>query len=544
MTIMALMAVLDAIGLEVLLVLVLSCLFTYSTWNQMYRNQNLPPGPNPLPLIGNLLQLKRGQMASSLIEIWEQYGPVYTLYLRTRPVVVLCGYQAVREALIDQGEEFGGRGRVPTLDKVTKNYGFREIKIVPMGLSDIYVGLQELRVLWQSHLNVLVSSPVDPCWVIQYGVDHLIEILKPFFMTSYSPYPLSEEVDDAFRIVDPGALYLLNQKYLLHYCHTILLYYYITGISFSNGERWKQMRFFAFKTLRNFGLGKKSTKGKIQEEAKMMVEEIRKFEGLLLDPSEPIMDAISNIFCYIMFGNRFDYQDEQFKKLIETGEEIYRLMSSTWGQSPVHGYVFHMFLPSMADYGNVIQEKQNPKTDFTMLVQNLFLAAKVHKEIDQLIGRDRMPRMDDRSLMPYTDAVMNEIQRFADIGPLNVTHSVTKDTKFRGYTIPKGTDIAPLLCTVHHDSGQFLTPFEFNPNPFLDENGKFKKNEASMPFSAGKRKCPGESLAQMEFFLLLTTILQIFQLTSEKTFTLEDIAPKMKGFFIYPIPYKLLFIPC
>ncbi|KAM4641385.1 cytochrome P450 2G1-like [Discoglossus pictus] len=498
---MALMAILDFIGLKVLLVLVLSCLFIYSTWNQMYRKRNIPPGPTPLPLIGNLLQLKRGEMVGSLMKLWEQYGPVYILFLGSRPVVFLCGYQAVKEALIDQAEVFGARGRLPTLDKVTLDY----------------------------------------------------------------------------------------------------------GISFSNGERWKQMRSFAFKTLRNFGLGKKSTEGKIQEEAKMMVEEIRKSEGLLLDPSKAVLDAVSNIFCYIMFGNRFDYNDEKLKKLIKTGEEIFRLMSSPWGQmeDTLPGLMKYIPGPHKKIYTvsdelmefidervklnqgtldpnfprdyidcfllKMEQEKQNPKTEFTMKnllmsVHNVFIAAmdtisttlnhsllilatfpeiqaKVHREIDQVIGRDRIPIIDDRSSMPYTDAVMNEIQRFADIAPLNNTRTVRKDTQFRGYTIPKGTDIFPLLCTVHRDPSQFSTPYEFNPNHFLDENGKFKKNEASMPFSAGKRKCPGESLAQMEFFLLLTTILQNFRLTSEKKFTLEDIAPKMEGFINHPIPYQLLFVP-
>ncbi|KAM4641384.1 cytochrome P450 2F3-like isoform 2-T2 [Discoglossus pictus] len=379
------------------------------------------------------------------------------------------------------------------------------------------------------------------------------------------------------------------------------------GIIFSNGERWKQMRTFAFRTLRNFGLGKKSTEGKIQEEAKMMVEEIKKSEGLLLDPSKPVLDAVSNIFCSIMFGNRFDYNDEKLKKLIKTGEEIFRLMSSPWGQmeDTLPGLMKYIPGPHKKIYTasdeliefideqvklnkgsldpnfprdfidcfliKMEQEKQNPKTEFTMKnllmsVYDVFIAAmdtisttmnhsllilatfpeiqdKVHEEIDQVIGRDRMPIIDDRSSMPYTDAVMNEIQRFADIVPLNNTRTVTKDTQFRGYTIPKGTNISPLLCTIHRDPSHFSTPYEFNPNHFLDENGKFKKNEASMPFSAGKRKCPGESLAQMEFFLLLTTILQNFRLTSEKKFTLEDIAPKMEGFVNHPIPYQLLFVP-
>ncbi|KAM4641693.1 cytochrome P450 2G1-like [Discoglossus pictus] len=263
------------------------------------------------------------------------------------------------------------------------------------------------------------------------------------------------------------------------------------------------MRSFALWTFRNIGLGKKSTEGKIQEEAEMMVKEIRKSEGSSLDPSKPIMDAISNILCCVMFGNRFDYKDEKLKKLITAGDDINHIMTSTWGQVEVslpgrmkyipgpHKRIYSVsdelveFINERVkmnqgtldpnfprDYLDCFlikmeQEKQNPKTEFTMRnllmsVQDLFIAgidtisstiyhslqilatfseiqAKVHEEIDQVIGRDRMPRMDDRSSMPYTDAVMNETQRFADIAPFNVTHSVTRDTQFRGYSIPKLT---------------------------------------------------------------------------------------------------------
>lgn len=61
----------------------------------------------------------------------------------------------------------------------------------------------------------------------------------------------------------------------------------------------------------------------------------------------------------------------------------------------------------------------------------------MQKEIDSVIGRDRSPRMADRSKMPFTDAVIHEIQRYIDFLPTNVPHSVIRDTKFRNYFIPK-----------------------------------------------------------------------------------------------------------
>ncbi|XP_072286893.1 cytochrome P450 2B4-like [Pyxicephalus adspersus] len=174
---------------------------------------------------------------------------------------------------------------------------------------------------------------------------------------------------------------------------------------------------------------------------------------------------------------------------------------------------------------------------------SLYYSDKVIEEIDQVIGQNRIPNIEDRGKMPYTDALIHEIQRFGDILPLNVPRKVIKDVHFKGYTIPKGTDVYPLLCSVHHDSKMFITPNTFNPNHFLDSNGRFKKNEAFMPFSAGKRVCVGEGLARMELFLFLTTILQNFKLTSKTTFVDEDLQLRMAGFANVPKDYEMFFIP-
>ncbi|XP_048185933.1 putative inactive cytochrome P450 2G1 [Perognathus longimembris pacificus] len=133
--------------------------------------------------------------------------------------------------------------------------------------------------------------------------------------------------------------------------------------------------------------------------------------------------------------------------------------------------------------------------------------------------------------MPYTDAVIHEIQRLTDIVP--------PDTHFRGYFLPKGTDVYPLLGSILRDPKYFQYPNDFYPQHFLDEHGRFKKNDAFVVFSSGKRICIGEALAHMELFLYLTSILQNFSMQSLVSPADIDITPRISGFGNNPPVYKL-----
>uniref|UniRef100_A0A2K5KM37 unspecific monooxygenase n=1 Tax=Cercocebus atys TaxID=9531 RepID=A0A2K5KM37_CERAT len=134
-------------------------------------------------------------------------------------------------------------------------------------------------------------------------------------------------------------------------------------------------------------------------------------------------------------------------------------------------------------------------------------------------------------------------QRFITLVPSNLPHEATRDTIFRGYIIPKGTVIVPTLDSVLYDNQEFPDPEKFKPEHFLDENGKFKYSDYFKPFSAGKRVCVGEGLARMELFLLLSAILQHFNLKPLVDPKDIDISPVNIGFGCIPPRFKLCVIP-
>ncbi|MBN3314842.1 CP2B4 protein, partial [Atractosteus spatula] len=178
-----------------------------------------------------------------------------------------------------------------------------------------------------------------------------------------------------------------------------------------------------------------------------------------------------------------------------------------------------------------------------LLIKYPHVQEMAQREIDAAVGRERPPAMEDRRSLPFTDAVVHEVQRLLDVVPMSMPQIAMRDISFRGYTIPQGTVVIPLLHSVLRDSAYWPSPRAFDPGHFLDQNGGFKRNPAFLPFSAGKRSCVGEPLARMELFLFLASLLQRFSFSAPLGPDSVDIRPNLSAIANLPRPYQLIARP-
>ncbi|KAM5152288.1 cytochrome P450 2K1-like [Mantella aurantiaca] len=470
-------------------------LFLYWINGSKKSKGKMPPGPKPLPIIGNLNLVDLKKPYESLMELSEKYGEIFTIHFGPMKMVVITGYSAVKEALVNQADDFGERPDTPLFK-------------------------------------------------------------------------------------------LLHKE---------------KGIVFSNGESWKAIRRFTLSTLRDFGMGKKTIEARIQDELIPLIEQFKSNNGQPFDTDLIMNCAVSNVICSIIFGERFEYKDQMFKNLVRMICENEKLFGSPklllFNFFPRISSFFGAHKQIMQNYDDLTefilkhikhhrqefdanaisgfidayllkQEQESVKAETFFDDKNLIYSVldlfgagtettsttlrwgillmmkypeiqkKIQEEIQTHIKQGQMPTVDDRRNMPYTEAVIHEIQRFTNIIPLNVSHATPSDVYFRGYCIPKGTEVIPFLTSVLYDKTQWETPYKFNPNHFLDTTGKFVKRDAFMPFSAGRRACVGESLAKMELFLFFTGLLQNFTFYPPPGVSREDISLKPGiGLILFPLPH-------
>ncbi|NWI64548.1 CP2J6 protein, partial [Todus mexicanus] len=176
------------------------------------------------------------------------------------------------------------------------------------------------------------------------------------------------------------------------------------------------------------------------------------------------------------------------------------------------------------------------------MVANPDIQEKVQKELDAVLGPSQLICYEDWRKLPYTNAVVHEIQRFSNIVFVGMPRSCVRDTTLLGFPVKKGTIIIPNIASVLCDPEQWETPRQFNPGHFLDKDGNFTPREAFLPFSAGHRVCLGEQLASTELFIFFANLLRAFTFQLPEGVTEINTEPIFGG-TLQPHPYSVCAIP-
>ncbi|KAG6333885.1 hypothetical protein ID866_5198 [Astraeus odoratus] len=166
---------------------------------------------------------------------------------------------------------------------------------------------------------------------------------------------------------------------------------------------------------------------------------------------------------------------------------------------------------------------------------------RAQAEIDAVVGPNRLPTFADRDSLPYVEALVKEVFRWNVVTPLAVPHRSTADDVHNGYFIPKGAVVIPNVWNMLHDPCTYSDPMTFNPARFLPVDGKEPEMEPrNICFGFGRRICPGMHLADASTWLSAAMSLAVFDISKVVENGIE-ITPEIdpsSGTISHPKPFK------
>ncbi|XP_076054283.1 methyl farnesoate epoxidase-like [Oratosquilla oratoria] len=344
------------------------------------------------------------------------------------------------------------------------------------------------------------------------------------------------------------------------------------GIIWSNGKLWHDNRRFSLRSFRDLGFGKDPAQHAIHGQASLLVEQLssqngRKItlksnvfalhvlnvvwaflSGKTFNLDDPVLhniaimarqaidtDLFQSVLSYLPFMIRLFPEWNGFNKTIRVYNTIREIIME---ELDLHEKTFDPDnLQNFMDVYlmHIRESKDNDiftKEQLAVISLDLFLAGfetttstmmwavvlmamhpdvqeKVFHELQDSLPGSVLPSMEDKKKLPYTEAVLTEVQRYGTIVPLAIPHIATTNLNAAGYYFPKGTVISSNLYSIHNDVDYWKDPDVFRPERFLNhDQTAYVHNERVCQFGIGKRICMGESLARMEVFLFFTAMMQ------------------------------------
>ncbi|XP_019155058.1 PREDICTED: cytochrome P450 81E8-like [Ipomoea nil] len=428
---------------------------------------NLPPTPFPkLPILGHLHLIKL-PLHRSLHQISLKYGPIFTLQLGVRRVVVVSSPSAVEECFTKNDVVLADRPRSVAGNYLTYNY------------------------------TILTSS--------NYG-DHWRNLRRICALEIFSTSRLN-----SFKSVRQDELKILLQKLVQTSRHagfgTVELKSKFSDLSFNIILRMTSGK-------RYFGLDDEDDKEAM--EFRKLIKEPFMSGGEVLDSLpflrwigyyknvEKNMKKLSERLESFLQGLVDEHRhDKSRNSMIDHLLSLQESQPEYYTDQIIKGLMMVMLLGG-TDTSAVAME-----WGMALLLNHPRVLDKARAEIDDLVGQERAIEEEDLPKLKYLQNIILETLRLFPSAPLLVPHCSSDDCKIGGYDIPRGTMLLVNAWAIHRDPKLWDDPTSFKPERF--DGGNEVESTKLLPFGMGRRSCPASGLAQRVMGLALGSLIQCFE---------------------------------
>ncbi|XP_068463018.1 cytochrome P450 77A1 [Phaseolus vulgaris] len=474
---------LPTMHLNDLLLLAFAFLFLCWWWRRCTTTgggpKNLPPGPPGWPIVGNLFQviLQRRHFIYVIRDLRKKYGPIFTMQMGQRTLIIVTSADLIHEALIQRGPLFASRPQDSPIRLI-------------FSMGKCAINSAEYGPLWRTLRKNLVTEMITPLRIKQCGW------IRKWAMEAHMSRIQKEAREQGFVEVMSNCR-LTICSILICLC---------------------------------FG-------AKIEERRIKSIESILKDVMLITLPKLPDFLPVFTP----LFRRQVKEARELRKRQVELLAPLIRSrkayvegsFSGSEMASPVGAaYVdslFELEVPGRGRLGEeelvtLVSEIISAGTDTSAtavewalfhLVTDQEIQERLYKEIVECVGKEGVVKESDVERMPYLSAVVKETFRRHPPSHFVLSHAATEDTKLGGYTVPKNASVEFYTAWLSEDPNMWEDPNEFRPERFLSGDGvdvdvTGTKGVRMMPFGIGRRICPAWTLGILHINLLLAKMVQAF----------------------------------
>lgn len=473
----------------------------------------MPPGPTPLPFIGNKNQLPKTKPWIKFQQWSKTYGPIFTIWIGRRPTVVISDPIVAAELMEKRSTKYSSRPRM-----------------VAMG-----------EILWDG-ASILVQ-PYGKEWSTRRKLLH--QALTPKALRLYKPVQTAEASRLCYQLLETPANW---EKLLERFTSSIVF-------SVSYGHRIDSLNADVIHQRFKF----MHTAASLNVPGKYQVESfpILKHVPDVLAPwkaeikAKGRQEAAANMALVDLVRNDMaraktrgdDIPDSLCKLLLEMKEKEHIPLSDR----------DFSYIPASLFGAGSDTTASTLCTAFLALVTHPEALRAAHSELDAVIGPDRSPTFNDEKDLPYLRALVKEVLRWRPVAVLGGTpHASTEDDRYEGYYIPAGTTVLGNSWAINLNEEYYPNPHHFDPTRFLDSTlsekskaptaltGKAHPAKAGhSSFGWGRRICPGAGLAENSLVIALAKILWAFDILPKKGVAYDTFA-YTEGFNIRPQKFSTL----